>query len=161
MKKFFLLLFIFGISLYSFEKIKIRELYENGEKYNGKVVIVEGEVIGDLMGKGEERWINVKDEFEDFVIGVVISKNDAVKIENFGKYRTKGDVIRIFGIYNINCSKHYGDRDIHAFKIDVIKKGEKYAEKVKIKKIFLSFILLVITVFITYLYHKEEISKEE
>ena len=161
MKKFFLLLFILAISLYPAEKVKIRELYENGEKYNGKAVIVEGEVIGDLMGKGEERWINIKDEFEDFAIGVVISKKEIEKIENFGRYRIKGDVIKVHGIYNINCIKHYGERDIHALNIEVIKKGEKYKEEVNIKKIYLSFLLLSITVLIAYLYHKERISGEE
>ena len=161
MKKLFILLFIYGISLYSFEKIKIKELYENSEKYNGKSVIVEGEVIGDLMGKGEERWINVKDEFEDFVIGVVISKKETEKIENFGKYGVKGDVIRVIGIYNINCPKHYGERDIHALNIEIIKKGEKYTEEVNIKKIYLSFFLLLITIFTAYLSYKKVNLKEE
>jgi len=160
MKKFYLLLLILAIPLYSSEKVKIRELYENGKEYNGKFIIVEGEVIGDLMGK-EEKWINIKDEFDDSAIGVVISKKDAEKIENFGRYKIKGDIIRVFGIYNINCPKHYGERDIHALNIEIIKKGEKYTEEVNIKKIYLSFLLLSITVFIAYLYHKEEISREE
>jgi hypothetical protein len=161
MKKFFLLLFILSISLYPAEKVKIRELYESGEKYNGKAVIVEGEVIGDLMGKGEERWINIKDESEDFAIGIIISKKEIEKIKNFGRYRIKGDVIKVLGIYNINCPKHYGERDIHALNIEIIKKGEKYKEEVNIKKIYLSFLLLSITLFIAYLYHKEETSREE
>ncbi len=156
MRKILFLLFIYTIFLYPSEKVKIRELYENGEKYRGKPVIVEGEVIGDLMGRKEERWINIKDEFEDFAIGVVISKKDVEKIENFGKYRVKGDIVRIEGIYNINCPEHQGERDIHALKVEIIKKGEKYEEKLNLKKIILCFILVGITLVLLYLSHKKD-----
>jgi hypothetical protein len=156
MKKFFLI-FLFSAVLYSSEKVKIKELYENSEFYNGKSIVIEGEAIGEKMGKGDEIWVNIKDEFENFAIGVVMSKIDIEKIENFGRYRIKGDIVRVEGIYNVNCIKHPGERDIHAIKVEVIKKGERYNEELSLKKIYLSFILLFITVFLIFLYHKKEI----
>jgi hypothetical protein len=156
MKKLFLI-FLFSAVLYSSEKVKIKELYENSEFYNGKSIVIEGEAIGEKMGKGDEIWVNIKDEFEDFAIGVVMSKIDIEKIENFGRYRIKGDIVRVEGIYNVNCIKHPGERDIHAIKVEVIKKGERYNEELSLKKIYLSFILLFITVFLIFLYHKKEI----
>jgi len=156
MKKLFLI-FLFSAVLYSSEKVKIKELYENSEFYNGKSIVIEGEAIGEKMGKGDEIWVNIKDEFEDFAIGVVMSKIDSEKIENFGRYRIKGDIVRVEGIYNVNCIKHPGERDIHAIKVEVIKKGERYNEELSLKKIYLSFILLFITVFLIFLYHKKEI----
>jgi len=156
MKKLFLI-FLFSAVLYSSEKVKIKELYENSEFYNGKSIVIEGEAIGEKMGKGDEIWVNIKDEFENFAIGVVMSKIDIEKIENFGRYRIKGDIVRVEGIYNVNCIKHPGERDIHAIKVEVIKKGERYNEELSLKKIYLSFILLFITVFLIFLYHKKEI----
>jgi hypothetical protein len=156
MKKLFLI-FLFSAVLYSSEKVKIKGLYENSEFYNGKSIVIEGEAIGEKMGKGDEIWVNIKDEFENFAIGVVMSKIDSEKIENFGRYRIKGDIVRVEGIYNVNCIKHPGERDIHAIKVEVIKKGERYNEELSLKKIYLSFILLFITVFLIFLYHKKEI----
>ena len=150
MKKF-ILIFLLTSILYSSEKVKIKELFENSEKYNGKSVVIEGEAIGEIIGKGEEKWVNIKDEFEDFAIGVVINEKDAEKIEYLGRYRVKGDILRIEGIYNVNCLKHQGERDIHAVKIEVIKKGEKLKEEINFEKIVLCFILLLITIFSMFL----------
>ena len=155
MKKI-ILIFLFSAVLYSSEKVKIKELFEKSEFYSGKSIIIEGEAIGEKMGKGDEIWINIKDEFENIGIGVVMSKKDSEKIENLGKYRIKGDIVRVEGIYNVNCPKHQGERDIHALKVEVIKKGEKYSEELDLEKIFLCFILLLITVFLIYIYHKKK-----
>lgn len=155
MKKFFLIFLFFTFYVYSFEKIKIRELYEKAKKFEGKVIAIEGEAIGDIMGKGEEKWINIKDEKDDFAIGVIIDKKDVAKIKNLGKYGIKGDILKIEGIYNVNCTKHQGERDIHAIKVELIQQGKRLpTEEITLKKIFLTFILLGLTVFIINLYHR-------
>lgn len=157
MKKIFLFFILLLMNLYGDEIIRIRDLYEKEEIYDGKVVIIEGEVIGEKIGKNENVWINLKDD--DYLIGVFISKKEAEKIENFGRYKIKGDIVRIKGIYNKICEQHYGERDIHALKLEVIYKGEKYSEEVNLEKIILSFIMLFITIFIISYYHKTSPTK--
>lgn len=159
MKKLLFILF-FSTILYPSEKIKIRQLYEKSERYNGKSVIVEGEAIGEKMGRGDEIWVNIKDEFEDFAIGIVMSRSDSEKIKNFGRYRVKGDILKIEGIYNVNCTKHQGERDIHAIKVEIVKEGEKYNEELSFKKIILCFILLIITSFLMTFAHRKESYKQ-
>ncbi|MCS7179754.1 MAG: hypothetical protein NZ891_00150 [bacterium] len=155
MKKIMFLLLILSFILKGSEKIiKIDELYERGEKYDNKEVIIVGEAIGDIMGQGNEKWVNIKDEFKDIAIGVVISKQDIEKIKNLGKYRVKGDIVKIYGTYNMKCTKHMGERDIHALRIEIIKRGEILPSEVKLSKIIISFFLLTITVTMMFLSHK-------
>ncbi|MCM8771512.1 MAG: DNA-binding protein [Candidatus Omnitrophica bacterium] len=156
MKKSFLIFLFFIFHIYAFDLVRIKELYENAEKFDKKPVIIEGEVIGDIMGKKDEKWINVKEEKGDFAIGVVVSKEDALKIENLGRYGIKGDIIRVKGIYNTSCIKHQGERDIHAIKIEIIKRGGKLPiPEISLSKIISTFILLGITYLIILLYHKK------
>lgn len=154
-KIIFFILVLFFVAKGEEKIIRIRELYENFEKYDGKEVIIIGEAIGDIMGRGDEKWINLKDEFEDFCIGVVINKKDVEKIKLLGKYKVRGDLLKIYGIYNVKCEKHVGERDIHALKIEILKSGEVLKEEINIFKIFISFFLLLITVFIMSLSHKK------
>ncbi|HOK56659.1 MAG TPA: DNA-binding protein [bacterium] len=160
MKKLIFIL-LFSTLIYSSEKVKIKELFENSKKYNGKSVIIEGEAIGEIMGRGKEKWVNIKDVFEDFAIGVVVSEKDAKIIENLGSYKVKGDILRIEGIYNVNCLKHQGERDIHAVRVEIVKKGERYKEEIILKKVILCFLLLIITSFLMTFAHKKEISAKE
>jgi len=155
MKKLLFIL-LFSTMLYSSEKVKIKELFEKSEKYNGKPVMIEGEAIGDIMGRKEEKWVNIKDENEDFAIGVIMNEEEAKKIENLGGYKVKGDIVKIEGIYNVICTKHAGERDIHAVKVEIVKKGEKYSEEINLKKLILTFSLLIVTIFIIYLSHKNQ-----
>jgi hypothetical protein len=121
------------------------KLLTDSEYYDGKTVIFTGEVIGDIMEDGNHRWINVKND--SVVIGVFLDKNQAEKIKYLGRYNIRGDILKIRGIYNANCSQHYGDRDIHAEEIDIISRGEYYYTDIENRKIFLSFILAFTTLF--------------
>lgn len=154
MKKFFVVFLLLFMISFCEEKVNIKELFLNGEKYDGKVVIIEGEVIGEKIKKGDYYFINIKDINEDIAIGVFVEKKDTEKIENFGRYKVKGDILKIKGIYNLNCLKHYGERDIHAIEVEVISKGGKIHEEPELVKLLISFILLLLTIFVIRNYHK-------
>jgi len=66
-----------------------QELIRNASFYNGKTVAYEGEVIGDIMKRGAESWINVHDGGN--AIGVLVNSDDATRITHVGGYQTKGD----------------------------------------------------------------------
>ncbi|MCM8785105.1 MAG: DNA-binding protein [Candidatus Omnitrophica bacterium] len=154
MKKFFILYFLISLFLFSENFVDIKDLYQQSKRYDNKIVKIRGEAIGEKIKRGMEICINIKDENEDYVIGVVLNKEMAEKIENLGRYRVKGDIVEIKGIYYENCPYHLGERDIHVMEIEVLLKGEKHPEEIGIHKIILSFFLVLCVIFVIYYYHK-------
>jgi len=126
--------------------IPVRVLFEDGYRYDGQKVTVAGEVIGDIMGNGEQYWINIKDE--DFFIGIVINASQKEIIRYAGRYGTKGDIVKVSGIYRLNCTAHFGERDIHSEQIEIIEGGYEIPEDIQNKKVIISILLGVITLFL-------------
>ena len=116
-------------------------MIRNAEKYNGETVTYEGEVIGDVMCRGEYGWINVSDG--ESVIGIWCKREDLEKIKFAGSYKTKGDKVRIFGIFNRCCSQHQGGLDIHAQELDVVESGREIVHPLNTKKAKLVGILAI------------------
>ena len=117
------------------------ELIRNAEKYNGETVTYEGEVIGDVMCRGEYGWINVSDG--ENVIGIWCKREDLEKIKFAGSYKTKGDEVRISGIFNRSCSRHQGGLDIHAQELEVVESGREILHPLNMKKAKLAGILTI------------------
>jgi len=118
------------------QPIQATELIENAKEYDGKIVVYEGEVIGDIMVRGEYCWINLNDG--EAAIGVWIKKDMAKEIEYKGSYRFRGDWIRVKGIFNRSCLEHGGDLDIHAISLEKIEKGKEEKERLILPKLNLS-----------------------
>ena len=83
--------------------------------------MAEGEVIGDVMARGDYAWVNVLDG--ENAIGVWINSSLAKNIKYTGSYKSVGDRIEITGIFNRACVAHGGDLDIHAQGMRVLKTG--------------------------------------
>jgi len=139
---FFLSLFlaIFSSSLCA-EGVSSMELIRNAEKYNGVTVTYEGEVVGDVMCRGEYGWINVSDG--ENVLGIWCKREDLEKIKFAGSYETKGDKVRISGIFNRCCSQHQGGLDIHAQELEVVESGREIMHSLNMKKAQLVGILAI------------------
>jgi hypothetical protein len=118
------------------QPISSRELIENAKMYDGKLIEYEGEVIGDVMKRGDFVWINLHDG--KGTIGVWAKKDMAKVIEYRGNYRFKGDWLRVKGIFNRSCSEHGGDLDIHAISLDRIESGREIKERLIFPKLNLS-----------------------
>lgn len=109
------------------------ELINNAKNYNGNTVVYKGEVIGDIMVRGEYAWINVNDEKN--AIGIWIKKELIKDIIYTGSYKAKGDLVEIMGKFNRSCLEHGGDLDIHAQSINKISSGSKLSHAVNTKAI--------------------------
>lgn len=121
------------------------ELINNPSKYDGKTIVYGGEVIGDIMKRGEYAWLSVSD---GNAIGVWVP-SDLLKEINFsGNYKTTGDSVEVVGIFNAACNVHGGDLDLHAQAIKKIRSGAPKEEKVNTEKrnfaLILAGILLLI-----------------
>jgi hypothetical protein len=97
----------FFVAAYSFaETLSSAELIENSKKYDGKTVTYIGEVIGDIMRRGNFSWVNISDG--ENAIGVWMSADMAKTIKFTGNYKSKGDKLKVTGIFNRACIQHEG-----------------------------------------------------
>ena len=129
------------------------ELIEKAKDYDGKFVTYSGEVIGDIMRRGDNAWINVSDGKN--AIGIWLPFDETKKIKYTGKYQYKGDMVKVEGIFNRACSKHGGDLDIHSQKFEVIKKGYKVPVKINFINILIAGILFVFAVGLSLIIYKK------
>ncbi len=87
-------------------------LVSGAKEFDGKEVVVEGEVIGDVMVRGPYAWVNVLDA--GVAIGAWVPVAQTRDIVATGSYRAQGDRVRIAGVFHRVCPEHGGDMDIHA-----------------------------------------------
>lgn len=120
------------------------DLVEDAQFYDGAKIEYEGEVIGDIMVRGDFVWINVNDG--NRAIGVWAKQDLAKKIKIKGDYGNVGDRIRVKGTFNRACTQHGGDLDIHAEKISIIEKGHKVEHPIDPKKVIVSVVLLLMVI---------------
>ena len=135
---FFLALFVILCTPYPgfSQSISSVELINNLKQYDGKLVVYEGEVIGDVMLRGEYAWVNINDGKN--AIGIWIKKELLKDIINTGSYNVKGDLVEIAGKFNRSCVEHGGDVDIHAQSINKISSGGRISCAVNTKAINLA-----------------------
>ena len=131
--------YILHLNCYA-QPISSSELINNAKQYDGKEVVYEGEVIGDMMVRAEFAWINVSDGRS--AIGIWIDKDLLKDILYTGSYKSKGDWVSITGIFHRACSAHGGDLDIHATSLARIKSGELKQERIISTKHNLLIVLL-------------------
>jgi hypothetical protein len=124
------------------QPISSTELITNPKEYDGKEIVYEGEVIGEVMPRRQGVWVNVNDG--DNSLGVWMSPQQARVIDYKGSYKTKGDILRIKGIFHYACPEHGGDLDIHANSVQNIKSGWQIQERMIPAKRSLLIILIVI-----------------
>lgn len=124
----------------------IDDLVVNSKDFDEKYVIVQAEVIGDIMKRGDNVWLNINDGTR--AIGIFCAKHQIKNIQLVGDYETTGDWIEVEGIFHRSCPSHGGDLDIHARKIEVLKRGVLRENKVNPIKIRIALILLPIVILV-------------
>lgn len=99
------------------------ELIEDTNKYNGQEVTYVGEIVGDIMNKGQFSWIHVNDGNNSMSFYV---SNELIKdIKYVGRYNVIGDQLEVSGIFNKACMEHSGDIDIHVNNLKITRIGYK------------------------------------
>ncbi len=121
------------------QPISSSELINNAKQYDGKAVVYEGEVIGDIMVRGDYAWININDGQN--AVGIWTDKNLTKDILYTGSYKSKGDWIETTGIFQRACLEHGGDLDIHAQAIRKVRPGRQVIERLNMSKRNLVFVL--------------------
>lgn len=146
MKKNFKLILIILFLVFSSQEVAFSqslssgELIRNAKEYNGKLIVYSGEVIGDVMLRGEFAWVNINDG--ENALGVWMSAALAKEIKLTGNYKSRGDILEIVGVFHRACPEHGGDLDIHANSLRKVANGRMVKEKLNFDKASLSLILL-------------------
>lgn len=122
------------------QSISSTELLENAGQYDGKMVVYAGEVIGEVMLRGNFAWININDG--QAAIGVWIRRDLAEEIVYSGDYKHKGDWVAVSGAFHRACPEHGGDLDIHAQSLIRMGPGAPREEKLNTGKRELALVLL-------------------
>lgn len=114
------------------QPVSSAELINNAKLYDGKTVAYEGEVIGDVMVRGDYAWINLNDGVN--AIGIWVPKSLIKDILYEGSYKSKGDWLEVTGTFQRACLLHGGDLDIHAQAVRKMSSGRALAERLNISK---------------------------
>lgn len=114
------------------QSISSTELINNAKQYDGKTVVYAGEVIGDVMRRGDFAWININDGKS--ALGIWINYSLVKDIVYTGSYKSRGDIVEITGIFQRACPQHGGDLDIHAQAIRKMSSGMPTPEELNLKK---------------------------
>lgn len=140
---FLVLSFTFCVFTFDFfcyaQAVSSNELIDNAKIYDGKEIVYQGEVIGEVMPRGSFAWVNVNDGSN--AIGLWISKALAAQIKHGGSYTVRGDKIRVKGIFYRSCLEHGGDLDIHVLELSLVSLGKITGEEINLKKVDLAIIL--------------------
>lgn len=144
MKKIILFLcvtFLLNFHCYA-QTVSSTELIENAKQYDARTVTYQGEVIGDIMVRGEHAWLSVNDGSN--AIGVWIDKELIKQILYVGSYTAEGDLVEIMGTFHRSCIEHGGDLDIHAQSIAILRLGHAISHALNRKALHCAVGLLCI-----------------
>ena len=116
-----LLLIVPAVSLAEAESVGSNDLIDRAKDYDGQTVVYEGEVVGDILYRGDYAWLAVSDGAT--TLGCYVTKAQAEQISVAGGYGKRGDTVRVEGVFHRACAEHGGDLDIHAASVTVIAAG--------------------------------------
>lgn len=122
------------------------ELIAKPQLYEDRLVSVTGEVIGEVMKRGELSWINLKNG--DAVIGVLVPTSMIPSISYAGNYHYRGDTIEVVGIFRHSDPGVGGEFSIRADRVAIIESGYRTEHELSPTKVRLAWSMFGITAFL-------------
>ncbi|MCX6348520.1 MAG: hypothetical protein NTV79_03320 [Candidatus Aureabacteria bacterium] len=122
----------------------VETLISSGAAYDGREVTIRGEVIGDIMERGGEYWLNVLSP-EGVAIGVRAGRDQIESIACLGDYSHSGDTVAVKGIYYRYAQRFGGETCVIADEVRVVKAGATIAHPLPRGKILLSILLTLMS----------------
>lgn len=152
-------------------KLSSSQLVEDPKAFDQQEIEFMGEAVTARMVRknsdGDDgAWIHLNDDpymyssasaggqLSGYNSGVAVWVQDASLtdgVQNYGGYKTNGDIVKVRGIFHAACSEHDGDTDLHAASVEVVSAGRANVRvipkwKIAVAGIFvlLGFIMLAI-----------------
>lgn len=136
---------ILTITLQNAPIYTINEMIEQSLTLDHQTILIEAEVIGEVLERGENAWINVNDGSN--AIGIYLRLDQTTQLKVFGDYFYVGDKVRVEGVFERSCIEHGGEMDIHAISIQVIEQGHPIEHPLSPWKFTYAIILLSLALF--------------
>ena len=92
---------------------------------------VTGEVVGEAIavtGDADHAWIVLRDSDTGSTVTVFVRRSDLRKIDTYGTYGTTGTTLRVRGMFNLACSQHEGESDVHAQVVNAVSAGYEHKD---------------------------------
>ena len=100
--------------------------------YDKQTVQVTGEVVGEAIsvtGDPDHVWVVLRDPGTGSTVTVFLRRSELHKIDAFGAYGSTGTTLRVRGQFNLACSQHEGESDVHAQVVSVVSEGSQHADE--------------------------------
>lgn len=130
------------------------QIIDDARLLDGKIIVYQGEIIGDIMRRDDHVWINVSDGSN--AIGIWLTEEQAKDISVAGRYDARGDIVRITGQFNRTCPEHGGDYDIHPLTVTILENGYTIVHPVKPWLVLISVGLLIGAVIVLLAYRQQK-----
>ena len=104
------------------------DLIEGAHRYDGSRVVLEGEVVGDIMRRGGIGWLNIYDGTATIGVWGPVALLHEVNLA--GDYKTRGDRLRVHGVFYRADPRQGGELDIRASSLEMLARGERLARPV-------------------------------
>lgn len=122
----------------------LAELLDARRALDGKMVVFQGEAIGDIINAGHNRkWVLLDDN--GAALSVLLTTDQAKMITNLGRYGVKGTTLKVTGVYHIADAEEAGELDVRAYKVEVVSPGERFEKPVHLWKLALGLGLCAIS----------------
>lgn len=126
----------------------IADLTQADSFYEGQVVLVQGEVVGDRINDETQEdscWITLQDTDADnpTVVSVAMTKDQAGVIDTYGAYGKTGTILQVRGVFHLECGAHQGMSDIHADEVAAVSPGTTVESPVDSRFLALAIICVV------------------
>ncbi len=132
------------------QSITLQSLVEEPDKYNQKMVFLQAEAIGEPLTTDTGIWLNLGSD--GYNVAVFLEEKEMLKKINYwGSYKEKGDIVRVKGIFYKNCPIH-NQRGIHLVDLSIEKQGEEREHKTSRQKRRIGVISLIICLTIGIIY---------
>jgi len=147
------------------ERVPIADLILNMKKYDGKVVTIQGQVIGDGMVRGSFAWVTIDDDpfsnksveeggalvgMSNISMSVWVPSADIEPIRFYGGYKHQGDIVRVTGIFHRADPEHGGDTDIQATRFEIVRQGHSIRHSIQYPKLIAVILLCAVIALLWY-----------
>lgn len=101
--------------------VSVHDLIAAAAAFDGLAVSVEGEVVGDIMRRGDVTWINIHDGTGS--LGIWGPPELFAAVTHAGAYSHRGDIVRVSGTFHRAATRHGGDLALEATSVTVAATG--------------------------------------
>jgi hypothetical protein len=129
--------------------VSCQEFIEGAKAWDGKDVTLRGEVVGDILRRGENTWLNVNDGTN--ALGVWGS-TDVLAAPGIvpGRYEVTGTQVKVDGVFHRECVEHAGETDIHMVSMEILESSKGRVHPIRTERLIVGAALLILALFLTF-----------